>query len=158
GTSMLRRRLTEIAMEQHRQLGIDLGMTVSDRGVWMGRLEGGNFDVIFGSLSQEPTPSAFPQAWGCDGSGNASGWCEPGVDSLMAVAREVRGDPTPVWLAAMRQLEESAPAAFLYAPYDVVALHRRFENVSLRPGSPWMMAWQWRVREGAELARDRARR
>ena len=158
GTSMLRRRLTEIAMEQHHQLGIDLSMTVSDRGVWMERLNGGNFDVIFGSLSQEPTPSAFPQTWRCGGSANASGWCDPEVDSLMDAARHTRGDATQVWLAAMRELEESAPAAFLYAPYDVVALHRRFENVSLRPGSPWMMAWQWRVRDGGELARDRVRR
>ena len=137
---------------------VDLSMTVSDRGVWMERLDGGNFDVIFGSLSQEPTPSAFPQTWSCDGSANASGWCEPEVDSLMDAARRSRGDATQVWLAAMRELEESAPAAFLYAPYDVVALHRRFENVSLRPGSPWMMAWQWRVRDGGELARDRVRR
>jgi hypothetical protein len=80
------------------------------------------------------------------------------VDSLMAAARLTRGDATPVWLAAVRELEESAPAAFLYAPYDVVALHRRFENVSLRPGSPWMMAWRWRVRRGAELPRDRVPR
>jgi peptide/nickel transport system substrate-binding protein len=158
GTSMLRRRMTEIAMAQHRELGIDLSMTVSDRGVWMDRLNGGTFDVIFGSLTQEPTPSAFPQTWSCDGSGNASGWCEPVVDSLMAAARLTRGDATPVWLAAIRELEESAPAAFLYAPYDVVALHRRFENVSLRPGSPWMMAWRWRVRRGAELPRDRVPR
>lgn len=158
GTSMFRRRLTEIAMAQHRELGIDLSMTVSDRGVWMERLNGGDFDVIFGSLTQEPTPSAFPQTWSCDGSGNASGWCEPVVDSLMTAARRTKGDATPVWLAAMRELEESAPAAFLYAPYEVVALHRRFENVSLRPGSPWMMAWRWRVRDGAELARDRVPR
>ena len=158
GTSMFRRRLTEIAMAQHRELGIDLSMTVSDRGAWMDRLNSGNFDVIFGSLTQEPTPSAFPLTWSCDGSGNASGWCEPVVDSLMAAARQTRGDATPVWLAAMHELEKSAPAAFLYAPYEVVALHRRYEDVSLRPGSPWMMAWRWRIRDGAELARDRVRR
>ena len=37
-----------------------------------------------------------------------------------------RGDPAETWIEALRQIEEDAPATFLYAPTFVYAVNRRF--------------------------------
>jgi hypothetical protein len=55
-------------------------------------------------------------------------------------------------------MENDAAATFLYAPLEVIAVHRRYEHVELRDGSPWLMLWRWNVRRGQELPRDRVTR
>lgn len=154
-TSGLRRRMAELAQEQYRKVGIDLVVSVIERGVWMERHTGGRFDIGFGSASQDPSPTSLSQSWGCGGSSNVSHYCDAGVDSLMLAAQLQPAQSGELWAAAMQRLEAGAPAAFLYAPYDVVAIHRRFEDVELRSDSPWLMIWKWRVRPGAALPRDR---
>jgi hypothetical protein len=40
-------------------------------------------------------------------------------------------------------VEESAPAAFLYAQTYVYGVSRRFRDVSIRPESSWIALWRW---------------
>jgi hypothetical protein len=47
------------------------------------------------------------------------------------------------------------PAIFLAAPVNLVAVNTRYDNVAVLPVRQWLALWQWRVRPGAELARDR---
>lgn len=157
-TSGLRKRMAELAQEQLRQVGIALDVSVIERGVWMERHTGGRFDIGFGSASQDPSPTALAQSWGCGGATNVAHYCDPVVDSLMRAAQLSPRAAAPIWISAMRTLEADAPAAFLYAPYDVVAVHKRFEDVELRSDSPWLMIWRWKVRPGASLPRDRLTR
>lgn len=157
-TSGIRRRLAELAQERYRQLGVQLDVSVLERGVWMERYTGGRFDLSFGSAAQEPSPSALRQSWGCGGSSNVSGYCNPRLDSLMRAATLAPRPDPKLWRNALDVLEADAPAAFMYAPWDVVVLHARFDNVQLRSDSPWMTAWQWRVPSRAQLPRDRASR
>jgi hypothetical protein len=67
------------------------------------------------------------------------------VDSLLdkAVLGPVQGDPTQPWVEVLRQIEADAPAVFLYAPYSVYAVKRRFRNVTITPASSWQLLRLW---------------
>ena len=66
-----------------------------------------------------------------------------------------RGDTRATWHRAVRTLTGDAPAVFLYAPSSPMALHTRFEQVTVNPDSYWSSIWRWRIRRGQELPRDR---
>ena len=84
-----------------------------------------------------------------------SHYCDPAVDSLLATAILTQGNSGPIFVKALNRMEDDAPATFLYAPLEVIAVHKRYEDVELRDGSPWLMLWHWHVRRGQDLPRDR---
>lgn len=154
-SSSMRRDISVMAQEELRQVGIRLDVLVLERSVWQERFVSGRFDISFGAMRQVPTPSGLTSSWTCAGASNVSHYCDPTVDSLLASAILTQGDAAPIYVKALNRLEQDAPASFLYAPLEVIALHRRYDDVELRDGSPWLMLWHWRVRRGQELPRDR---
>lgn len=157
-SSLMRRQLGVIAQEQLRQIGLKLDVLVLERPVWQERFVGGKFDISFGAMRQVPTPSGLTDSWTCRGANNVSHYCDRAVDSLLAAAIVTRSDPTSAFVQALRLMEDDAAATFLYAPLEVIAVHRRYEHVELRDGSPWLMLWRWHVRRGQDLPRDRVTR
>ena len=101
------------------------------------------------------SPSALTDSWTCRGANNVSHYCDPAVDSLLASAVLTQGNAAPLFIDALGRLEQDAPASFLYAPLEVIAVHKRYQDVELRDGSPWLMLWRWHVRRGQQLPRDR---
>ncbi len=154
-SSLMRRQIGMMAQEQLRQIGIKLDVLVLERPVWQERFVSGRFDISFGAMRQVPSPSGLTDSWTCGGASNVSHFCDPASDSLLAEAIMAQDNATPLYLQALRRMEDDAAATFLFAPLEVLAVHRRFERVELRDGSPWLMLWHWRVRHGQELARDR---
>jgi hypothetical protein len=55
----------------------------------------------------------------------------------------------------LKVIADDVPAAWVYAPAFVYAAHRRFDHVVIRPESSWLALWQWSVRPGEQLPRDR---
>jgi peptide/nickel transport system substrate-binding protein len=158
-TSAARRQIAVQAQEQLRQVGIALEVLVLERPVWQERHTTGNFDIGFGSATQDPTPAGLTQSWSCRGGSNVARYCNPVVDSLMLRATlSTTEDVAPIWREVLERVEADAPAAFLFAPIAVVAVHRRYERVAVLPGSPWLMVHDWRVRRGQDLPRDRTAR
>ena len=157
-TSAARRQMAVQAQEQLRQVGVQLEVLVLERPVWQERHVNGNFDIGFGSATQDPTPAGLTQSWSCRGGSNVARYCNPVVDSLMMRAILSTGDVAPFWREVLERVEADAPAAFLFAPVTVVAVHRRYDRVAVVPGSPWLMVHDWRVRRGQDLPRDRASR
>ncbi|HEU4698813.1 MAG TPA: ABC transporter substrate-binding protein [Gemmatimonadales bacterium] len=155
--SGLRRQMALQVQAQLRAVGVRLDLVPLDGPVWIERRSAGDFDIDFSSASQDPSPAGLLQSWSCGGIGgtNVAAYCDPRVDSLMTRAIVTRGDPAPLWREALRQIEADAPAAFLYAPTFVYAVHARYEHATLRPDSPWANVWRWSVRPGAALPRDR---
>jgi peptide/nickel transport system substrate-binding protein len=155
--SAVRRQLALQAQAQLARVGVRIELAGIDGPVWIERRTKGAFDIDFSSASQDPTPSGLVQSWSCAGIGgsNVARYCEPAVDSLLARAIFSTDDPSPHWRAALRRIEADAPAAFLYAAVLPYVVHRRFEDVRIRPEAPWLSLWQWRIRPGAELPRDR---
>ena len=154
-SSIMRRDMSVMAQEQLRQVGIRLEVLVLERPVWQERFVSGRFDISFGALRQVPTPSGLTDSWTCAGASNVSHYCDPAVDSLLATAILTQGNSGPIFVKALNRMEDDAPATFLYAPLEVIAVHKRYEDVELRDGSPWLMLWHWHVRRGQDLPRDR---
>jgi peptide/nickel transport system substrate-binding protein len=144
-----------MAQEQLRQVGVRLEVIVLERPVWQERFVSGRFDVAFGALRQVPSPSSLIDSWTCKGANNVSHYCDPAVDSLLNLGIVTQGNAAPMFVDALSRIEQDAPATFLYAPLEVIAVHKRYDNVELRDGSPWLMLWHWHVRRGQELPRDR---
>ena len=157
-SSAVRKQLAVQAQEQLARVGVDLDVQLMEGPVWGQRHSQGNFDISFGSATQDPAPAGLMYSWSCAGSGNVGRHCDPAADSLITAAVLTAGNPSPIWVAALRRIEDGARAAYLFAPMNLVAVHRRFERVEVRPDSPWMMAWKWRVQRGRALARDAALR
>jgi peptide/nickel transport system substrate-binding protein len=150
-TSAVRERIALLAQQQLRQAGIDIVLRVFDFPVYFEHRRAGRFDIDFSSTNQDPSPSGLTQGWSCGGATNAAHYCNPRVDSLIDRAIADRQHMTESWRAALRQIEDDAPAAFMYAPSYVFAVQRRFTNVNIRPESPWRLLYTW----GAEAPAPR---
>ncbi len=144
-TSAVRRQMALLAQEQLRRIGLNLQVQPLEFPLWMERRTAGKFDIDFAGTVQDPSPSGLTQAWSCTGGTNVAKYCNPRVDSLLerAVFHRVEGDPAQPWIAVLRQIEADAPATFLYAPYYVYAVKRRFRNVTITPASSWQLLREW---------------
>jgi peptide/nickel transport system substrate-binding protein len=144
-TSAPRRQISLMAQEQLRQIGIDLQIQQLEFPLWIERRSGGKFDIDFAGTVQDPSPSGLTQGWSCAGGTNVAKYCNPRLDSLLeyAVLHRPKGDPAAPWIAVLRQIEADAPAAFLYTPYYIYAVKRRFRNVTITPASSWQLLRVW---------------
>ena len=144
-TSGVRRQMALLVQEQLRRIGIQIELQQLEFPVWNERRSAGNFDVDFSAVSQDASPSGLTQAWTCTGGSNYAGYCDRRVDSLIEAAIVGQGDPSEIWHEALRQIEEGAPATFLYAPTFVYAVNRRYRSVTISPQSSWITLWKWSV-------------
>jgi peptide/nickel transport system substrate-binding protein len=144
-TSDVRRQIALLVQEQLRQIGVRLDVARLEGAVWSERRSRGDFDLDFSAAVQDPTPSGLTQSWSCSGGTNVARYCNPVVDSLFDRAIRDPSGGGALWQAALRRIEDDAPAVFLYAPLSVYAVNRRLRNVRLRPESPWLQLWSWRA-------------
>ena len=158
GPSAIRALIAPIVQEQWRRIGVKVDLLRLDGPVWAERRGKGEFDIDFSSAVLDPSPAGLVQSWTCAGrsGSNVAQYCDPAVDSLMDRAIRGVGDTKKTWHETIRLLVADAPAAFLYAPSSAIAVHRRFDRVVIRPESFWASIWQWRLRTGQMLPRDRA--
>ena len=152
-TSAVRGQMALQVQEQLRRVGIAIELQRLEVPVWLERRSGGHFDIDFSSASQDPSPSGLTQSWSCSGGDNVAHYCNARVDTLMERAIRGTGNPADSWHEVLRQIEDDAPATFLYAPSYVHAIDRRFGHVTIRPESSWLELRQWTV----ERARERPR-
>ncbi|MGH7631184.1 MAG: ABC transporter substrate-binding protein [Gemmatimonadales bacterium] len=144
-TSEVRRQVAQLVQEQLRRAGVRIELVRLEGAVWHERRTRGDFDIDFSSVIQDPTPSGLTQGWSCAGGTNVAKYCNPRVDSLLERAIADPGGGGATWQAALRQIEEDAPAVFMYAPLYVYPVSRRLRDVRLRPESPWLQLWSWRA-------------
>jgi peptide/nickel transport system substrate-binding protein len=144
-TSAVRRKFAVLIQEQLRHVGLALELQQAEFPLWIERRSAGKFDIDFAGTLQDPSPTGLTQGWTCNGGTNVAKYCNPVVDSLFesAIRGRVKGDPNQPWIAALRQIEADAPATFLYAPFFVYAVNRRYRNVSIVPGSSWQLVREW---------------
>jgi len=154
-TSGVRRQMALLVQEQLRRIGIQIEIQQLEFPIWQERRTAGDFDVDFSSVSQDASPSGLTQSWACTGGNNVAGYCDRTVDSLMTEAIVGRGDPAETWIDAVRQIEEGAPAAFIYAPTFAYAVNRRYRAVTISPQSSWITLRKWSVSQDQESHRGK---
>ena len=152
-----RQQMSAQMQEAYRQIGIQLLLEPLDIPRFIERRSAGKFDLDFYSVIQDPTPAGLTQSWSCTApsTSNAGHYCNPSVDSLIALAGVAPKNPDRLYREAVRRIAEDVPAIFIAAQVPVVAVHRRFTSVTLRPESMWANLWLWSVRPGQQLERDR---
>lgn len=133
--------------EGYRTLGIQLDLELTEPGLFMERHTAGRFEMDFYGVGQDPSPAGLVQSWTCAGFGgsNVIHFCNPAVDSLIDRAIMAERDAPGLWGDAVRRIAGDYPAIFIAAPVSTFAVHRRFQNVALQPGSAWSLVWRWTV-------------
>jgi peptide/nickel transport system substrate-binding protein len=140
-------------------IGVDVDLAPITGPIWAEQRRGGNFDVDITAVNQDPSPSSLTQSWSCaaaaqPGSSNVAHWCDPRFDNLLKMA-DNSADPVRAFRRALLRMAEWQPAVTVAAPINAVAVHSRYENVIIRPAKTWTHLWQWRIKPGAALPRDR---
>lgn len=158
-TSQLRRRAAVIVQEQLRRVGVAMSINELDWSTFLSRAAAGRFDAIFGAWALDPSPRQLRQYWGSSGIDgfNYQRYRNPEFDRLVDSAAAT-ADPAralEVWHRAIAVINQDAPAIWIYTPHPVAAVHRRFENVSIRSDQWAANLWTWRVRPENLLPRDR---
>ncbi|HVH10927.1 MAG TPA: ABC transporter substrate-binding protein [Gemmatimonadales bacterium] len=163
-TSGVRRQYGRLLQEQFRTIGVDVQLDEVDFSVFAERSRTGRFDALLQTWNTDPTPSSgIAQTWtrGGFGRSNYLHYENPAFDRLVdhAVATATsRADAKRSWRTAIEQLNQDAPAIFLFATQNVAALHKRVADVRIRPDS-WL-AWlhTWRIPPDLLTDRDRVER
>jgi peptide/nickel transport system substrate-binding protein len=145
--------------QQWRLVGVRAALEPVDGSVWFQRRRAGRFDIDIAGANQDPSPSSLVQSWSCasarqPGSSNVGHWCDPEFDRLLQAA-PTADNPAAAFRTALARMAEWQPVIVAAAPANRVAVHRRFDNVIVRPSRAWTALWQWRIRPGASLPRDR---
>jgi len=148
-TSAIRQQMALQAQEQLRQIGVRIDVQRLEIAVWNERRSAGRFDIDFASTNQDPSPTGLSQGWSCHGGTNVAHYCDPAVDSLLERAGRATEGAAAAWHAVLRRIEADAPAAFMYAPSYMYAVHRRFGNVRIRPESSWLSLREWTLTPAA---------
>jgi peptide/nickel transport system substrate-binding protein len=162
-SSAVRRGYARLIQEQLRPLGVEVRIDEVEFSVFMQRAQAGQFDALLQTWSTDPTPSSgIAQTWtrAGFGSSNYGRYGNPTFDRLVAAASsEVdRAAARRDWRAAMEIINHDAPAIFLFATTNVAAVHRRIENVTIRPDSWWASLRTWRIPATRLIDRDRVAR
>jgi peptide/nickel transport system substrate-binding protein len=142
-SSYARRQIVQIAEQQWKAIGVQARIELVEPSVFGQRRREGAFDVTADAATQDPSPSGLTQTWSCNGGSNITGFCNRQVDSLMQVARFAKGTSPARWRQVLRRIDDDAPAAFLAAPSNVVALSNRVRQPVLVPWSLWSSVWRW---------------
>jgi len=159
-TSGLRRQYARLIQEQLHAAGLDVSIDEVDLSLMQARTNTGHFDAVLGAWATGPSPiDATLQNWTRRGfgGGNPGRYDNPEVDRLLeqAAGARNRAEATRLLHSAIVLWNADAPAALLYAPDNVAAVHRRVRDVTIRPDSWLALVRSWRIPSSQLTDRDR---
>jgi peptide/nickel transport system substrate-binding protein len=158
-TSAVRRQGAVLLQEQLRRVGVDMQIQPVDLSVLEQRSGGGAFDAAFIGRSLDASPSALVGDWTSDAvAANYGAYRSAAFDSLVlaAVAAPTRERAAPLFRAALEQINDDAPALFLFSPRNNAVIHRRYANVTIRPDAWLATVHEWGIPTDRRLPRDAA--
>jgi len=159
-SSNVRRGYARLLQEEFRRIGVDVQIDEVEFSVFTQRAQAGQFDALLQTWNTDPTPSSgINQTWtrGGIGQSNFLRYASAPFDQLVEQAGTTfdRTAARSHWRAAMELINQDAPAVFLFAVRNVAAIHRRVDNVTIRPDSWWALVRTWRIRPDRRIDRDR---
>ena len=158
--STTRRRLAIIFQEQWKRAGVEVKLQELDPSVMVANLAAGKFDVAVHAFGLDVSPSSIGQSWGgrnLDPASNPSRYTNPHLDSLMAEAVLLtdRTKAKAMYREIYQGIVNDLPAAFLFEPRQISAIHKRFRTPPLRPDGWWVNIPEWSVPAAERMDRDR---
>lgn len=158
--SATRRRLATIFQEQWRRAGVEVKLEELDPAVQIGNLEKGKFDASVHANGLDATPSTVVQQWGGrsnDRRSNPARYSNPHLDSLMAEVALIadRAKAKAMYREIYQGIVNDIPAAFLFEPRQIAAIHKRIKTPPLRPDSWWGNLPEWSIPVAERIDRDK---
>jgi peptide/nickel transport system substrate-binding protein len=158
-SSQVRNRMAVILQDQFRRVGVKATVKVIEFNLFTTRNRAGKFETMLQTWNEDPTPSGIQQTWTTSAIGDANfdGYSNPQFDRLVSEAH-LAPDPRTArdqWRDVFRTVNEDAPGIWLACPIQPAGIHRRFENVTIRPDQWTATLWTWRISPGSMIARDR---
>lgn len=162
-SSVLRRLYARLLQEQFRLVGVKVEIDELEPSVVNQRAGTGKFDTVILSRSNDPSPSSgIMQTWTRAGFGGSNFGRYYSADFERIVNRAItatsRDQARPLWRGAIETLNADAPAVFLYALDNLAAVHKRVDNVQIRPDSWAALLRTWRIPPDRLIDRDRVER
>lgn len=162
-SSAVRRGYARLLQEEFRRIGVDVQIDEVEFSVFTQRAQAGQFDALLQTWNTDPTPSSgINQTWTRGGIGHSNylRYASAPFDQLVEQAGTTfdRTVARSSWRAAMELINQDAPAVFLFAVQNVAAIHRRVDNVTIRPDSWWALVRTWRIPPNRRIDRDRVER
>jgi len=162
-TSVLRRQYARLLQEQFRLIGVRAEIDELEFSVYTQRLQSGSYDTSVLSRGNDPSPgSGITQSWtrGGFGGSNFGRYYNPEFERLVdrAIAAPTRDQARGFWRAAITTINADAPGIFLYSLENIAAVHKRIENVQIRPDSWAALLRTWRIPQDQLIDRDRVER
>jgi len=159
-TSAVRKQYARLLQDEYRHLGVEVQIDEVEFSVFLERAGAGKFDALIQTWNTDPTPSSgMTQTWTTAGIGQSNylRYSNPAFDKLVEQASGEfdRAAGRKLWRSAMEMINQDAPAVFLFAPDYVAAVHKRVENVTIRPDAWWATIRNWRVPPDRLIDRDR---
>ena len=156
-SSQVRQQAAVIMQDELRRVGVEMRIQPVEFTVLERRTLAGDFDAAFMSRTIDPSPASLLQWWTAGAGSNIGRYASAAFDSLAAAAlrARTRADALPLWRRALEQLNDDAPAIFVFSPRNNAAINPRFEDVTIRPDSWLATVTEWRVPEARRIARDR---
>jgi peptide/nickel transport system substrate-binding protein len=160
--SAARVRCATIAQEAWRRLGVQVDVEQVEGQVYVQRLRGKDFDMIFHGVTTDPSIGGVRSAWSSAtaaalGTMNGGGWAVPGFDAHLdsalnaTQATAARAHSHEAYASLMRQV----PAIWVYEQRNSLAISSRFKNVQLQPNGWWQGIADWTIPAAERLPRDR---
>lgn len=159
-TSVLRRQYALLLQEQFRKVGARVDIDVLEFAVVNQRLSAGDFDASVLSRNNDPSPgSGITQSWTLSGLGGSNyvRYHNPEFERLvdLAISSPTKERARGLWRAAINTINADAPGIFLYSLENIAAVHKRIENVQIRPDSWAALLRTWRIPPDRLIDRDR---
>lgn len=158
-SSQVRRQAAVIIQDQFRRLGVEMNIVELEPNLWVTRSSAGEFDATFGFWAGDPSPTSIQRVWTSSGIGDANygHYRNARFDDLVDRALKAGNleDAADLWFQALSHINSDAPAIWLMSPVLVAAVHRRFENVTIRSDQWAANLWRWYVPEDMLTDRDR---
>jgi peptide/nickel transport system substrate-binding protein len=145
-----------------KERGITVNIESVEPPVYTERLGKRAFDATIHSAGTDPTLATVRQSWGgaaalTAGGSNRTGYASPVFDALVDSAMNASGAATGAyWVRAFREINEDAPAVWLYEPRQVIALQARLQPTRILPIGAYSGLAEWTIPSGQRLPRDRA--
>jgi peptide/nickel transport system substrate-binding protein len=158
-SSQVRNRMAVILQDQFKRAGVSVTISVVEFNLFTNRTGAGKFETALLSWNDDPTPSSIRQTWTSRAIGDVNfvGYANPEFDRLVNEAW--LADPSRAlakWRAAFSIVNQDAPGIWLANPIQAAAIHRRYEDVTIRPDQWAATLWTWRIAPGGMIERDRA--
>lgn len=132
-------KTAEILQQAYKQIGVQVDIRVQEWATFIeNTINGRNFEAFILGWSLTPEPDPF-DIWHSSKTGprefNIVGFHNPTADKLIEEARSTFDKATRKKLYDEFQqiLHEEQPYVFLYAPYSLVSVHKRFKGIEPAP-------------------------